>query len=70
MIYKQTASAGFQIGSGNDEVTVEGVPYMWDPRQGDRDSQASFAVAAYIGENNISHGEPITLIWVSSSQTY
>jgi hypothetical protein len=43
------------------------VPYSWDPKQGDRDSQASYAVAKHIGENNISHGKPITLIWVSSS---
>ena len=65
--FNQVASAEFQIGVGTDTVTIEGVPYEWNPEQGDRDSQASYAVAAYIGENNLSWGEDITCIWVSSS---
>ena len=65
--FKQIASAEFQIGAGTDTVTVEGVPYSWNPKQGDRDSQAAHAVASYIGENNISGGKPVTLVWVSSS---
>ena len=65
--FKQTASAEFQIGCGSDTVTVEGVQYIWNPEQGDRDSQAAYAVASYIGENNVSSGKPITLRWVSSS---
>ena len=66
--FKQIASAEFQIGTGTDTVTIEGVPYEWNPEQGDRDSQAAFAVASYIGENNISDGKPVTLVWVSSKQ--
>ena len=66
--FKQVASAEFQIGSGNGTVTIEGVPYTWDPSQGDRDSQAAYAVASYIGENKLSWGKPVTLIWVSSTQ--
>ena len=66
--FNQVASAEFQIGSGTDTVKVEGVPYTWNPEQGDRDSQAAYAVASYIGENNISEGKPVTLIWVSSTQ--
>ena len=66
--FKQVASAEFQIGSGNGTVKVEGVPYEWNPEQGGRDSQAAYAVASYIGENNISEGKPVTLIWVSSTQ--
>ena len=66
--FKQIASAEFQIGSGTDTVKVEGVPYEWNPEQGDRDSQAGFAVAQYIGENKLSWGEGITCIWVSSTQ--
>ena len=65
--FEQVASAEFQIGAGIDTVTVEGVPYSWNPEQGDRDSQAAHAVASYIGENNISKGKPVTLIWVASS---
>ena len=65
--FEQVASAEFQIGSGPKTVTIEGVPYEWNPEQGDRDSQAGYAVAAYIGENNLSWGEDITCIWVSST---
>jgi len=65
--FPQTASACFQIGCSDETVTVEGVPYDWNPEAGDRDSQAAFAVAKWIGENNASHGKPVTLIWVSSS---
>lgn len=66
MIFEQLASAGFQIGTGNETVTVEGVPFTWDSKQGDRDNQAAYAVACYIGKFNLSKGKPVTLQWVSS----
>jgi hypothetical protein len=67
--FKQIASAEFQIGSGNDTVKVEGVPYEWKPEHGNSlSSQAAYAVASYIGDNNISGGKPVTLMWVTSTQ--
>lgn len=65
--FPQTASACFQIGCSEQTVTVEGVPFEWVPEQGERDAQASYAVAKWIGENNASNGKPVTLIWVTSS---
>lgn len=64
--YPQSASACFQIGCGDETVTVEGVPFDWNPEAGDRDSQAALAVAKWIGENGASHGKPVTLIWVET----
>ena len=64
--FPQTASACFQIGCSDQTVTVEGVPFDWNPDNGDRDSQAALAVATWIGENNASHGKPVTLIWVEA----
>jgi hypothetical protein len=67
MTFEQTASAEFQIGVGSMTVKVEGVPYTWDSKQGDRDTQAAYAVACYIGEHNLSNGKPVSLLWVSST---
>ena len=66
-MFEQLASAEFQIGTTEKTVTVENVPYVWDSSMGSRDEQAAYAVASYIGENNVSHGKPVTLRWVSSS---
>lgn len=66
MLYEQTASAEFLIGEGSATLKVEGVPYLWDSGLGNRDSQASYAVARYIGKHSLSQGKPITLLWVSS----
>jgi len=66
MTHPMTASACFQIGCTDQTVTVEGVPFDWSSEVGDRDSQAAFAVATWIGENNASHGKPVTLIWVEA----
>jgi hypothetical protein len=66
--FQQTASACFQIGTSDETVTVEGVPFEWVPAQGERDMQAAYAVAKWIGENNASRGKPVTLIWVSCKE--
>lgn len=66
MTFAQKASAEFEIGCGPETIKVDGVPYTWCPEKGDRDSQAAYAVALYIGENNLTKGKPITLMWVTS----
>ena len=66
MTFEQIASAGFEIGCGPETIKVEGVPYTWDPEKGDRDSQAAYAVALYIGEHNLTKGKPVTLLWTTS----
>ena len=64
--FPRYASAEFQIGTGNETITVENVPCEWNPAKGDMDSQCVLAVATYIGEHNLTHGKPVTLIWTSS----
>jgi hypothetical protein len=66
MNFEQIASGQFQIGTSNETITVEGVPYIWDSTGSGRDEQASLAVATYIGDFDLSKGKPVTLIWVSS----
>ena len=66
-MYPQLASAEFQIGTTTETVTVENVPYTWDSAVSDRDSQASYAVASYIGKHKLSYGKAVTLRWVTSS---
>jgi hypothetical protein len=66
MQFEQIASAQFQIGTGSETITIEGVPYIWDSTRSGRDEQASLAVATYIGDFNLSKGKPVTLLWVSS----
>ena len=67
MTFEQKASAEFQIGCGTETITVEGVPYTWDPKKGDRDTQAAYAAALYIGKNNLTEGKAITLRWTTSA---
>jgi hypothetical protein len=67
MTFKQKASACFAIAGTDNNVTVKGVPYEWNPAQGARDSQAAVAVARYIGENNLTEGRGLALIWVESA---
>ena len=64
--YPQSANACFAINGTDQNVTIEGVPFDWNPEAGDRDSQAALAVAKWIGENGASHGKPVTLIWVET----
>ena len=66
-MFEQLASAEFQMGTTEKTVTVENVPYVWDSSLGSRDEQASYAVAFYIGEHQLTEGKPVTLRWVSSS---
>jgi hypothetical protein len=66
MTFHQLASAEFQIGVSDTTVKVEGIPYVWDRHLIDRDKEAAYAVACYIGKHNLSQGKPITLLWVSS----
>lgn len=66
MTFEQLASAEFQIGTGSETITVENVPYKWHSDKTSRDEQAAYAVALYIGENNLTKGKPVTLHWVSS----
>jgi len=63
--YPQSASACFAINGTDQNVTIEGVPFDWNPEHGDRDSQAAFAVAKWFGENERSD-LALTLIWVES----
>ena len=63
--YPQSANACFQIGCGDETVTVEVVPFDWNPEHGDRDSQAALAVAKWFGENERSD-LALTLIWVET----
>jgi hypothetical protein len=48
MQFEQIASAQFQIGTGSETITIEGVPYIWDSTRSGRDEQASLAVATYV----------------------
>lgn len=65
--FPRYASAEFAFGNDNQRVTIKNVPHDWVPADGDMDSQSAFAVATYIGENNLTQGKPVTLVWVSSS---
>jgi len=64
--YPQIASACFSINDTDQNVTIEGVPFDWNPALGDRDLQASTAVAEWFGRNERSDVS-LTLIWVTCS---
>ena len=66
-LFPQLAWAEFQIGTSDQTITVKDVFYVWDASKGERDAQASFAVAEYIGAHNMTGGKPVTLICVGSS---
>ena len=66
MQFEQIASAQFQIGTGRETITIEGVPYIWDSTRSGRDEQALTAVVMYVCDLNLSKGKPVTLLWVSS----
>jgi hypothetical protein len=66
MQFEQIASAQFQIGTGSETITIEGVPYIWDSTRSGRDEQALTAVVMYVCDFNLSKGKPVTLLWVSS----
>jgi hypothetical protein len=57
MQFEQIASAQFQIGTGRETITIEGVPYIWDSTRSGRDEQASLAVATYIGDFKPEQGQ-------------
>ena len=63
--YPMTASACFEIVGTGQDVTIEGVPFDWNPAAGDRDMQAARAVATWFGENERADVSLI-LIWVST----
>ena len=64
--FPQTASACFAIGDTDQNVTIEGVAFDWNPEAGDRDMQAATAVAKWFGEN-CDATVTLTLIWVTCS---
>ena len=64
MMFQQIADACFQIGTSEDTVTVSNIPFIWDGRS-DRDMVGAYAVAEYIGVHKLSHGKPVSLLWVA-----
>ena len=64
--FPQTASACFALGDTDQNVTIEGVPFDWNPEDGDRDIQGAAAVAKWFGENECSDLS-LTLIWFTCS---
>lgn len=64
--FTQTASACFAIGGTDQNVTIEGIAFDWNPESGDRDMQAATAVARWFGEN-CDATVSLTLIWVTCS---
>lgn len=64
--FPQTANACFAINGTDQTVTLEGVPFDWNPAIGDRDVQAATAVATWFG-NNVDASVTLTLIWVESA---
>ena len=61
------ATACFQVGTSDTNITISNVPFTWDHTK-DRDEQAAYAVASYIGEHNLTDGKPVTLIFVETSK--
>ena len=66
MTYNRTAAACFALGDTDQNVTVEGVPFYWNPATGSMDTQAAKAVAAWFHANE-NPDVVLTLIWVESS---
>ena len=64
--FPQTANACFALGDTDQNVTIEGVPFDWNPEAGDRDTQGATVVAKWFGENERSDMS-LTLIWVTCS---
>ena len=63
------ASACFQVGTSDTEITVENIPFEFDPNKGhSRDDVGAYHVAVYIGANNLTEGKPVTLRWVETSK--
>jgi len=63
--YPQSASACFAIEGTDQNVTIEGVPFDWNPEHGPCDMQGATAVAKWFGENERSD-LALTLIWVET----
>jgi hypothetical protein len=61
-----TASAEFYIGDTMEFIKVEHVPFTWDHSK-DRDTSALLVVATYIGDHNLTNGQPIIAKWVETS---
>lgn len=66
MSYPRTAAACFALGDTDQNVTVEGVPFDWDPAKGSMDMQAARAVSAWFHANE-NPDTVLTLVWVESS---
>lgn len=66
MTYSRTAAACFALGDTDQNVTIEGVPFDWDPDKGSMDMQAAKAVAAWFHANE-NPDVTLTLIWIESS---
>lgn len=65
--YPSTADACFLIAGTDQTVTLEGVPFDWNPDAPfDRDLQAAQAAARWFGENE-NHDVALILRWVTTT---
>jgi hypothetical protein len=67
-IYAQKVSACFNVEKLGVDVTVENLPFDWQPSRGERDIVGANEAARWLWENAPEcYGKAMSLIWVNCS---
>jgi len=67
MTYHQLASAQFAIDDTDERVTIENVPFKWDPSLSGREIQGQMACLKHLMNEEALAGKALTLVWSSIS---
>lgn len=64
--YPQTVSACFKVSDLGMDVTIENLPFDWQPARGERDVVGASEAARWLFENAPEcRGKSLSLIWVN-----
>jgi len=64
--YPQTVSACFRVSDLGMDVTIENLPFEWQPMRGERDIVGASEAAKWLFENAPEcRGKSLSLIWVN-----
>lgn len=67
MTYPQLASAQFAIDDTDERVTIENVPFNWNPALSGRDTQGQMACLKHLMNEEALAGKTLALVWSSCS---